>query len=753
MRNPLHKRFKREIITHAGRYVAILIIFIVMVTIISGFLVVANGVRLAYDNDRLENKVEDGSFSSERELLKNEIAKIQRLGVTVSQNFYLDAETRGGQTVRLYQTRNEVNLPTIWEGHLPSGKNEIALERLFADKHKLSVGSTIELDEKEVTVSALISLPDYSSLFIKNTDLMMDSFGFGVAIVTPELFESFRQDKTVYNYAYRYQNRNLSEREQIDLSDEIKKNLVNNEILLTGFMMAQDNQSISFVSEDMGSDVPMMKIFLYIIQVIMAFVFTVIIISSIESDSSVIGCLLASGYKKGELVRHYLTLPVMVTLIGALMGNVLSYTAGIPLFKRIYYNAYSLPPMVVRFNPEAFLLTTFLPIVLVLLVNTIMLYRKLSLSPLKFLRRDLRRRKQKKAVQLPDISFLGRFRLRVILQNLGSYAILFFGMLFASFILLFGLSMRPTVEQYVKSIEKAAVSEYQYILKAPYQGEIDEDAEGFTTHILETYYKQADKNLEVTFYGVSDVTKYWGIHTKNIGEKDVIISDSLSKKLGVKKGEYLSFADSYNQKEYTLRVAGIKPYPGGFAAFMEFGAMNRMFDRDTQWINGYVSDKKLEIPEKYVAAVITAEDMTKLGGQMTSSFRDMAAICLAASIVMHLVIMYILTKVIVDRNAQNISFMKVMGYQNKEIRKLYLTSTIIAVTACLLLSLPLIDIGLRGAFIFAFIRINGYLEAYLPLYLFAVVFAAGFVSYMIINLLHMHRINKIGLAEVLKNRE
>lgn len=751
MRNPLKKRFLREIRNNLGRYAAILIIFIVMVAIISSFLVVSNGVRLAYENDRVDNFVEDGQFSAAAEIPSEIIKEAEKLGVSVYSNYYLDSEVLSGQMLRLYELRSDVNIQTVWEGKLPENDGEIAIDRLFGEKHELSVGDSISFSGRELKISALVSLPDYSALFIKNTDLMMDPKGFGVAIVTPELFDSFASDDMIYNYAYRYDDRDMSETERVDFSDEMKESLIENGAQLTGFIMMQDNQSISFVSDDMGSDVPMMKAFLYIIQIIMAFVFTVIITSSVESEAAVIGTLLAAGYKKSELVRHYLTLPVLVILIGAVIGNILSYTAGLPLFKDMYYGAYSLPPMVLRLNIEALLLTTLLPVIFVLALNILVLRRKLSLSPIRFLRRDLRRNRQKRAPALPEISFVSRFRIRVILQNIGSYIMLFFGIMFAGFILLFGLCMRPTVENYVSSIESAAVSEYQYITKMPFLGDVD--GEGFSMHSLEVYYPQGDRYLEISFYGVPEESEYWDIDTGEIGRYGVILSDGLSKKLGAGVGGVLIFTDPYNQEEYTLTVKGIKEYPAGFVAFMELGEMNRILEKDSDYISGYLSDTELDIPDEYIATIITPEEMSKLGDQMLSTFSDMSKICLGAAIVIYLVLMYILTKVIVDKNAMSISFMKVMGYQSREIGQMYLAATIIAVLLSLLISLPLIDLGLRFVFSYAFSRVNGYLEAYIPFYLLAAIVCVGFVSCMIINQRNMRRISRIGLAEVLKNRE
>lgn len=89
----------------------------------------------------------------------------------------------------------------------------------------------------------------------------------------------------------------------------------------------------------------MMITLLYIVIAIMAFVFAVTTSNTIEKESAVIGTLRASGYTRGELLRHYLVLPVIVTLIGAVLGNILGYSVFKNVIADIYYGSYSLGRM------------------------------------------------------------------------------------------------------------------------------------------------------------------------------------------------------------------------------------------------------------------------------------------------------------------------------------------------------------------------------------------------------------------------
>ena len=135
--------------------------------------------------------------------------------------------------------------------------------------------------------------------------------------------------------------------------------------------------------------------------------------NTISKEANVIGTLRASGYTKGELVRHYLSMPVIVTLISALVGNVLGYTVFKDVVVSMYYNSYSLPTYETIWNPDAFFKTTLIPVVLMFMVNLIVIIKMMQHTPLQFLRHDLKKTKRKKAMRLPHFKFFNRFRLRI----------------------------------------------------------------------------------------------------------------------------------------------------------------------------------------------------------------------------------------------------------------------------------------------------------------------------------------------------
>lgn len=132
-------------------------------------------------------------------------------------------------------------------------------------------------------------------------------------------------------------------------------------------------------------------------------------------------------------------------------------------------------------------------------INVGLLWNKLTLTPLKFLRKDLKKGKQAKALKLPDWSFLKRFRIRVILQNKVCYLILFVGIYLSGLLLMFGVGLGPLLEHYVDNIDETLLYEYQYILKAPVD---NSDGEKLKMYTVSTYSERYQKDVEVSLMGI-----------------------------------------------------------------------------------------------------------------------------------------------------------------------------------------------------------------------------------------------------------
>ena len=772
MKSPLRKRIPRELRAEFGKYLVVLILMISTIGFVSGFLVADGSMLQAYNEGFEKYNIEDGNFRVKKELTSFQKKEITANEVTLYENFYIEQSVDNGSTMRFFKNRKDVNRVCLMKGKLPESTDEIAIDRMYADNNHISVGDVLISGGKKWKVTGFVALSDYSCLFQNNNDSMFDAVKFGVSVVTPEGFETLNQDKLQYSYSWQYDTSPKTEGQEKKIADKFMESL-GKEVSLNSFVPRYQNQAINFTGNDMGSDKAMIIVPLYIVIVIMAFVFGITISNTIRREAGVIGTLRASGYTKSELIRHYMALPIIITLVGALIGNILGYTVMKNVCASMYYGSYSLPTYVTIWNADAFWMTTLVPILIMLVVNCGVLCHKLRLSPLKFLRRDLSGRKQTKALPLsPKLGFFHRFRLRVIFQNMSNYAVLFVGIVFANLLLFFGLLLPSTLNHYQQEIKSNMLAKYQYMLDVPvsavtgddsenvlellqyYMGTktLNDDAEAFSAYSLNTLPSKY-KTDEVLLYGIKKNSKYIDVDFDDSDE--VYISGAYAEKFQLEPGDKITLKEKYEKRKYTFKVKGIYDYSGALCVFMPQKQLNDTFNLGNYYFSGYFSNSKItDINKKYIGSVVDLEALTKVSRQLTVSMGGMMNLINGFAIGIFIVLIYLLSKIIIEKNAQSISMAKILGYTNGEIGKLYIWSTTIVVVICLLLSLP-IEKAIMGVVFREMMlsSVSGWIALWIDPKIYLKMFLIGISTYAVVSLLEYRRIRRIPMDEALKNAE
>ena len=771
MKSPLRKRIPRELKGEFGKYLVVFLLMVLTIGFVSGFLVADGSMLKAYDESFDKYNIENGNFRTAEKVYRSQWKDIEAAGVTLYENYYIEEDLDNGSTMRFFKNREKVNKVCLMKGEMPSGQGEIAIDRMYADNNSLQVGDTLNRGKKSWKITGLVALSDYSALFQNNNDSMFDSVKFGVGIVTPEEFETLDQEKLQYNYAWIYNQQPKDEKEEKKVSEDLMED-IGNVVTLEAFVPRYLNQAIIFTGDDMGGDKAMVVMLLYIVIVIMAFVFGITISNTIRKEAGVIGTLRASGYTRRELIFHYMTLPVLVTLAGALIGNILGYTVFKGVCAGMYYGSYSLPTYVTVWNAEAFLLTTVVPIIIMILINYAVLRYRLQLSPLKFLRRDFSGKKQKRAVYLsPKLGIFSRFRLRVIFQNVSNYLVLFVGVIFANLLLFFGMLLPSALDHYQLEIQGNMLAKYQYMLSVPASvssgNKLDgmlslleyymdtrtdnKDAEKFSAYSLNTMPGKY-KSEEIVLYGVEPDSQY--IHA-NLSGDGVYISSAYADKFRIKKGDIITLKEKYEKDEYSFKVDGIYDYTASLCVFMERDKLNEVFDLGDDYFGGYFSNTEIkDIDSKYIGSVIDLESLTKISRQLDVSMGDMMGMMYGFSVIIFLVVIYLLSKVIIEKNAQAISMTKILGYTDGEISRLYILSTSLVVVICLLLSLPIerqiMEVLFREMMLSS---ISGWITMWVDPMIYVKMMAIGIATYAVVAVLEFRRIRHVPMDEALKNVE
>ena len=886
---PLARRLPRELKHNIGKYLGIFLLMCGAIALTSGFLLAAHSIGSIIDEMRDEYTIEDGRIVTAFEATDAQIDAAEGAtedvgGATFYRNFSIDATIKKPvgddgtkRTLRTYVHRTEVDIASYCEGTEPQENDEVAIDRVFAKNNGLAVGDTIELCSRTYTICGIMTQPDSQALFPNNSDFTVNTITYGVAEVTDAGFTALEDagGAPTYTYSFTFKNRDLSVAERTDAEKDIVKALTDADARVDDLIDADSNQGIGYARDDVDGDSAMWTTLLDIIIVIMAFVFVVLTNATIEEESAVIGTLLASGYRKREIVLHYLALPAIVGILAAGLGCALGVAFFTEPMRNLYYGSYSLPPFHVYWSWEIFVKCAVVPAAALILITLVGLLRKMGKTPLQFLRHEASGKSgTKRGLRLPErMGFVARFRLRIFLRNLGNFATLFVGVAFASLLLLFGLAILPTMTHYADNLETSLVAEHQYTLKAPLELEgsaeereqwaalerlqsVDgallsatENAEGelkdvadaaqaaadaFTASPTANSMKAATDALEeveakkdvlyarldelaaalgcnrdeaidliddasqidadsddihpvntvdngadtiaqaekfavyqlqydrgegngmetVSVFGISPDSRYW--KDLNVGDGRVVFGRGLLDKFGWKEGQQVDFHDKYEDKDYSLEYAGDGSAWGSKSdmnVYMAIGDFNELFGNDASYFNGYASNEKLDLDARYFAGDTTPDDMRAVGDQFIGMMSDLIGMMVGLAVFIFLLFMYLLTKAVIDRSARSISYMKVFGYRNGEISRLYIRSITLCVAASLVLSLPVIIGSLTAIFRSMLLAYNGNIEIYVPWWSIAACVGIGFATYLVVALLHTRSIRRVSLSEALKVQE
>lgn len=785
---PLARRLPRELRHNLGKYVGIFLLMCASIALTSGFLLAAHSISVIIDGMRDEYAIEDGRFTTSFEATEAQLDAARDAadgvgGVDVYENFSVDARFRKAEgddgtsrTLRTYAHRTEVDLAAYCEGRVPEADDEVAVDRVFATNNGLSVGDEVTLTGRTYTVVGIMTQPDSQALFADNSDFTVNTITYGVAEVSQAGLRALEDagGAAAYTYSFSFRDRSLSVAERTDAEKDMVSALAKADARVDELIDADSNQGIGYAADDVTGDSAMWTVLLDIIIVIMAFVFVVLTNATIEDESAIIGTLLASGYRRREIVLHYLTLPAVVGVLASALGCVLGVTFFTTPMKDLYYGSYSLPPFQVSWDWSIFLKCAVAPAALLVLITLLGLLRKMGKTPLQFLRHEASGKSgTKRGFRLPErLGFAARFRIRVFLRNLGNFATLFVGIGFASLLLLFALAILPTMNHYADNLVNSLVAEHQYTLKAPVELEGTDDerahpvnttdngaekiaqAEKYVVYTLQ--YDRGEGNGEetVTVYGISPDSAYW--KDVNVGGGRIVFGGGLIDKFGLSEGDTVSMYDKYEDETRKMEFAGDSCTWGSRSdmnLYMSLDDFNEFFGNDADYFNAYASDDELELDPLYFASETTPDDMRAIGDQFTGMMDKMIGMLLSLSVFIFLLFIYLLTKAVIDRSARSISYMKVFGYRDREISKLYIRSITICVVASLVLCLPLIIGSLTAIFKAMLISYSGNIEIYVPWTAMAQTVAAGLATYLAVAALHTRSIKRVSLSEALKVQE
>ncbi len=530
-----------------------------------------------------------------------------------------------------------------------------------------------------------------------------------------------------------------------DALDEFDIKLSN----MTMFLTREDNPRVFATKNDKIVDIEVGVVAGVILFILLAYVISVFVVHSIESESSIIGTLYSMGVTRNDLLTHYITLPVVVTFLAGLVGVLVASTGLMaPMIAESSYSYFSIPKFTFTIPVYLWVYSLAVPPLVAVIVNVLVIRSKLSRSALSLIRNEAKQGGIKK-VSLKGMPFVSAFRIRQMLRELRSTLAVVLGMFLALLIFMIGVDCFVLCDNIAKDYADDTKFEYMYTLKYP-EEKVPEGAEAAYAYTCKK--ETMGYNFDVTILGIDEYNPYFDVKPGD-SKVDVVITSAFAEKFGLKKGEEFVVTDDEKDMKYAFSVKDITEYATSFYIFMDIDAMRDMMGEADDYYNVLFTKKKLDIDPGRVYATTSRDDVVKGATVFSDLMMPMVFTLSFASIIIFCVVMYLMVKVMIDRSAYNISLIKVFGYRRKEIRKLYLDGNFYIVAVGALICIPLSKTIMNNLFPFMISNVSCGLNVGTPFLFYVITYAAILMLYLVINMVLVRRLNKFTPAEVLKNRE
>lgn len=519
---------------------------------------------------------------------------------------------------------------------------------------------------------------------------------------------------------------------------------------LMTFVKAGDNARIQAASGDSKLYRSVGTIAGAILLILLSYVLSVFVVHSIDQESAVIGALYALGVKRKNLMAHYVTLPTVITFVSGLIGTLLGYSSlGVPIQMQDCYNYYSLPDLDVIYMPYLFIYGIVVPPVISIIVNSLVIRKRLSKPVLTMIRNE-QKVGNGKDIKLENMSFMNLFKIRQMLRESRTGFTVVFGM----FVSLLLAMMSLEIYTYCANVNRDYVNDTKYEYMYTYKYPTEEVPEGGYEAYAKTLKKKIyGYNFDITVMGLTENNPFFDVDLSDSSSK-VAISSSIAYKYGLDVGDTLTLKDDEADKIYAFEIASVAQYAPSFMVFMPYDKALELFDEPKDYFNVVFSDHALDVETGRLYATTTKTDVKKAAGIFSDIMQGMILTIGGVSVLIFIVVMYLMMKVMIDRSSFNIALIKIFGYRNKEVKKMYLDGNFYIITIGSLISIPLtkwiMDVAYEPAFV---PNIACGIDKSFPFWMYLAIFAGILILYFIINHLLIRRIRKMVPAEVLKNRE
>lgn len=788
----LNKKMLRDIKFNLSQFITIFLMIFLGVMVYSGIRSYMDGMERSANKFYTECNLQDlnvigANFSSE------DLDKIKSFDhVNGAERKLVVSGTMESDEDRTLQI-NFIESNEICKFYVVNGeafekdKKGLWLDEYYAINNNISVGDTIKIKYDntvlEEVVLGLVNVPDHvydvkdeATLFPNHIDygfcyLSIDEFP--KSIIENEAMKKFNitNSDLLYSIAsdFNYKDYLVFNNVIVDVDSEENKNYVKQKIEEElGSAMAvidiKDSASYSAYQGEIEEGETYVGVFtgLFLFIALLSVITTMTRV--VKKQRVQIGTLKALGFGKAKITSHYVGYGFWISLISAIIGLICGPLLIGNLFINMEMGYFEVPNGKAAVDISSFIVAAFV-IILVSLVTYFTCRAQLKGSPAETLREELPKVK-KKSLNITTkgifkkMSFSSKWNARDILRNKMRTLMGIAGITGCCMLLVCAFGMLDTMNNFINTqFEKLYNFDYKLHLKEGYS---EEDLNKLT----DKYGNNTSENLGIEIVNenkkeannifVDNANEYVKFvdHNGNcikLNDNGIYVTEKLAKNNGYKIGDKIKWHIYGDDTYYETEIVGFDRDAQNQNIKMTKKYLETLgikYRADTLYTNIEPDNEELNVVELVQDKKVLKEGMLN----MINTMQTMVVLLIVVASVLGGVIIYNLGILSFTEKQYQFATLKVLGFEDKRIRKIYIKQNNWITAVSIILGLPLgyfmtnfiYKMALSDTYDFsAYIKILSYILAIIGTYMVSFVFSK----------LLSRKVNKIDMVTSLKGNE
>ncbi|MEZ4835186.1 MAG: FtsX-like permease family protein [Caldilineaceae bacterium] len=726
---------------HLGAFFMVLISSMLIV----GMTIAARNLETIFDAFSTNAVLGDAEFSTDAEI---DIASLEGgFDAVIEQRGVVDYALQPDVTLRIFAENAKVNRHALIQGQ-DLDDNSILIDPLFAAANDLTIGDRVTIGGKEYTLAGTMALPNYIYIIRSREELINDPQAFGIAVLSRENVDAL-PDRSV-SYAVRFNAREGIHAQEL----AFKAYLLDNGIEVTHWESVENNARVSYVALEVQTLSTMSKVVPGMLLALSVILIGIMLNRMIRRESVVIGALYALGYRRAELLRHYLLYPLLIAGAAGLLGALLGLAMVNPMLDFFTKTVFPMPSDAYAFNAVLVLIGLLTPVIVLCAAAYVVVVRLLRAGPADLMKGVTWSEKQnviERALRLDRFNFTTKFQIREQVRSLSRTGFLLFGVVVATMLLLYGLTLQSSLDYMLdEGISALYNMKFEYVFKDLRTEPPPPGAEKWNGIYVTP---QAQPMFSFAIVGVLPETDRIRLKDRSgnmLVPDKVVITNMLADKLRLDQGDELRVVSDTDLKEYALRIDAVADSAAGEFMFMPLEALNQMVGAPAASYIGLWTDAPLTFSGDVLSSTKSMEAVEAGMRNLINQSGVMVYTLMVAAFVLGLIIIFLVTGLIIQENKITISLFKVLGYRPKEVNRLILDSNTPVVILGYLIGVPVLLVSITAFMQSLTENLQMTIPARLNIGYMFVGFVVVMATYLVSRTLSRRKIDRIPMDEVLK---